>query len=70
MLALLETIIDLIFALRRRMTLRFNSVDRQLDEIRVLVEGLDPNAALNKQVEAMIATEVARKDRLDALQQH
>jgi hypothetical protein len=50
------------------MNLRFLAIERQLDEIRELIEGLDPNIAANKQVEAMIAAEVARKERLDALQ--
>lgn len=65
---LLNLILDSIFALRRRMNLRFLAIERQLDEIRELIEGLDPNIAANKQVEAMIAAEVARKERLDALQ--
>ena len=71
---MLQILIDLIFNrsrwLWRRIRLRFDSVDRQLDEIRMHLEELNPTHQSNIQVAAMVEAEKARAARLDSLQKH
>lgn len=71
---MLQILIDLIFNrsrwLWRRIDRRFDSVDRQLDEIRMHLEELNPNHQSNLQVAEMVKAEQARAARLDSLQSH
>ena len=64
---IINLIITMARRLRRQIDRRFDSVDRQLDELRTLI---DPTEKQNKQVEAMLEAELQRAANLDALQRH
>ena len=64
---IINLIITMARRLRRQIDRRFDSVDRQLDELRGLI---DPTEKQNKQVEAMLEAELQRAANLDALQRH